>query len=316
MKSHAPLPILLLAIATLWLPSCSKETLERVPAGTGLVPVTVRDQGAEPRALLLHDVTGTPLQSSKLEVSMSMGVDFDGQAIAPETIPGTIVTLDFDVTSSAPERVVPETYECSVLIAGAAITDYGSDMERLAHFNRELTHQDPVGRTGRMTRAANGQVLEVDLKTPAGATTTLRHFFGNLDQALQQLAIPFPAEEVGVGARWTAELPVKITGMELLQMTEYRLVAMEGNRVTVALTARCLAEPQLFRLPNMPDDARCELIDLDGTATGELTVDLSRPFPIAGELSYQFDMQMRIMAERETQSLNAHIEMYFHLTTP
>ncbi|MFH0944979.1 MAG: hypothetical protein V2A76_07255 [Planctomycetota bacterium] len=312
MKSRARIPILTAAMIGLALPSCSKKEPEADPAGAETAPVVLLEQGSEPTAVLKYEVAGAPLQSSKLKVSMSMGLDYSGQAIPPETIPATSMTLDFGL--SGPPK--SDRFDCSVLIAGAAIVDDGSDMERLAHFNRELTHQDPVGRAGRLTRSANGQVLTVDFEIPGGATATLRHFFGNLKQALQQLAIPFPAEKVGPGARWKADLPVKISGMELTQSGDYRLVSLDGNRATVALKARCLAETQLFHLPNMPDTARCELIGLDGEAAGELTVDLTRPFPVEGNLAYRFDMRMRVMNEGKTDALNAHIEMEFDLRTP
>ena len=62
---------------------------------------------------------------------------------------------------------------------------------------------------------------------------------------------------------------------------------------------------------------RCRgLIELNGEASGELTVDPNLPFPVEAHMEYRFDMRMRVLNEGQTSELNSHVEMKFDVRTP
>ena len=297
-------------MALLACPGCSDPAADVDAARDAAVELL--EVGQAPRSRLGYTRTGATEQSVDLTTKLTMGVDFNGQSMPAETIPATKTTLQLQ----ADGPVDSARFDCRFRITGASIVDYGSDLERLALVNRELTNQDPVGRSGSLSRSVNGQVHQVELEIPASSTSTLRHFFGNLKQALEQVSVPLPAESIGPGARWKVSLPVRISGMDLTQVGTYELKRVEGDRLTIALSARMLAEVQLFQLPNMPASSRCELIELNGEATGEITVDRTLPFPVEAHLEYRFDMRMRVQNEGQTSQLNSHVELQFEVGAP
>jgi len=296
-------------IALLVCSGCSDPEVDAVRDA----PVALQDAGREPRAQVGSATAGTVEQSVELTVKMSMGVDYGGQSIPAETMPAVSTTLEFQPGQPSEAG---GGFACRFEIAGASIVDYGSDMERLAQVNRELTQQDPVGLAGTLARSRSGHVRAIDFEIPPASTTILRHFLANLKQALQQLSVPFPGEPIGPGARWKVSLPVEISGLELTQAGTYELQRIEGDRLSVAITANLLAEPQLFQFPNMPAGSRCELIELNGRASGTLTVDPLHPFPVLGRLEYGFDMRLRVQSEGQTSQLDSRVEMSFDVRTP
>lgn len=305
--SHLPILVLLTA-ATTWLSGCG-EGDGQGRDGEVAADVELLDPGAEPRRPLAIDAGAGARQSVEVEVGMTMGLDLDGESIPAETIPATSTTLDFELLEHSHESRVLSR----VVLAGAAIVDLGSDLERLKMVNSQFQRQDPVGRKGTILHGRNRGVVEVDFPIPAGASPILRHYFGNVRQALRQLTVPLPDEPIGAGARWSASEPLEMTGMRLTQNANYELKELAEDRAVVAVQADLYAEPQLLELPNMPPGARCELLSLEGRAHGDLTLVSGAPFPTAGELVYELRLQVRVLVEKQERHMNSRIDMSFRL---
>ncbi|MBI4880955.1 MAG: hypothetical protein HY812_15060 [Planctomycetes bacterium] len=197
-------------------------------------------------------------------------------------------------------------------IAKAEVAGQGSDTARLREIESDLALQNPAGITGGLTRSSRGHVRALDLEILRGARPTLRNYFGNLRQAFFELAVPLPEEAIGAGARWRAVQTVEMAGLKVTQSAEYCLQTLAGDEATVEMDALLLAEPQTFPLPDLPPGARCELVAFEGTARGELVLDLKRALPAAGELRCVLDMRLAIHDPNSGPAQAAsHLEMKF-----
>lgn len=99
------------------------------------------------------------------------------------------------------------------------------------------------------------------------------------------VAVPLPAEPVGVGARWEVVTLLRTGGAVLKQTATYELTAATRDAWTIALTLERLGEHQRIDVPGLPPGASAELMGLRRTVTGTLTLSPASPLPRAGALT-------------------------------
>lgn len=117
-----------------------------------------------------------------------------------------------------------------------------------------------------------------------------------LAQRLLALAIPLPAEPIGVGARWTA-VTVMRQGLGVVKQTaRYELIAATEQRLTVALDVRRVGEEQRIAAASvgLPPGASLELIALFRGVTGRVELELTAPLPVSGALTIEARSHQRL----------------------
>jgi hypothetical protein len=104
-----------------------------------------------------------------------------------------------------------------------------------------------------------------------GVRATLERTRGELDA----LALPLPADPVGVGARWRATTTSRIGGFPLRQETTYELTGLEDGAVQYTAEVRQFAEDQDVALDGLPEGTTARLVSsrVEGSASG--TMDLA-----------------------------------------
>lgn len=135
----------------------------------------------------------------------------------------------------------------------------------------------------------NGQVSTVGFAAPVDATDEGRSTVESALMKLLSLPVVFPDEPVGPGAVWSVDS--RVTGeATLLQTTTYTLTAADGDRVEldVSVTQRpALGALSLEGQPGAPEDAgTLNVLNSNTTSSGSLTVDLTKPLPVAGRVDY------------------------------
>ena len=150
---------------------------------------------------------------------------------------------------------------------------------------------DVVAEGFRMRWSADptGQINDVKLLPEEGSSDEDRE---RLERGLLQLlsTMPvFPREEVGEGASWTAE--ARTTGQTSMnRTTTYTVTKIEGSTVTLDLdiSEELTQSPSSFG-PNpdgIEDDRDTVQLETESTSTtsqAEITVDLTKPIPVAGQ---------------------------------
>ena len=117
-----------------------------------------------------------------------------------------------------------------------------------------------------------------------------------LTQRLLGQLVPLPLAPVGKGARWTAVTVLRQGFAVVKQTASYHLVAAEGDRLTLAIDLRRVAEEQLVELPDAPPGAQVELVALFRATTGTVTLELGAALPVSGELTVEARSHQRLTA--------------------
>ena len=271
-----------LTAAALTLSACtSEDTGPQTEAAVGLpvdaARITVEDPGSAGKVLAY---TGEGQQSVTVEVaegfdqSLMQADAVDVQAPAGGDV--TRLTLPMEgVTAAAAEPAEGER---------EATRDVSFTLGRPSPDNLELAEDVHSAEGFRLGWRAedDGQVSTVRLAAPVDATDAGRATVEQSLMKLLSLPVVFPEEAVGPGATWSVDS--RVTGEStLLQTTTYTLVSRDGD--TVELDVEVQQRPALGAL-EMEDGQSLSVLNANTTSQGTLTVDLTRPLPVDGEVGY------------------------------
>lgn len=251
-------------------PSTSAVTLP-----VSAVTTTLVDAGAEPRTV----VTATP---SEAEQTATL--------VAESTI-----SQQIDAAEAQDFSTPPLTLPMTATSRSAAGSDgLQVDMTLGAATTSDATLQASLGPTAGSSAGF--------ATTPSGAVTALtidpspdaRDIARSaVEQALSQAvyrAVPFPAEPIGVGARWTVTQEV-VSGISLLQTTTATLTSVDDGVATVDVAVTQSPEEPIWQLPDEQGTLNIESFVMTGQ--GQLRIDPSKPLPLGGTVAVGGDQVYR-----------------------
>lgn len=93
-------------------------------------------------------------------------------------------------------------------------------------------------------------------------------------------SLSFPAEPVGLGARWEARDELDRNGFHVLQTTEHELVARDGDRIELVSRVSQRLISRKMRSPDLPDESEIEVDHFEAVGQGAALLDLRQPTPI------------------------------------
>jgi hypothetical protein len=179
-----------------------------------------------------------------------------------------VVTLTVDGVVDGEAMVSLAFTEAEVIRADTDLSD-----DEAAEIERELAALVGVRGSGRISEFGELTSLRYDLpeELDPGVRATLERTRGELDA----LALPLPADPVGVGARWRATTTSRIGGFPLRQETTYELTGLEDGAVQYTAEVRQFAEDQDVALDGLPEGTTARLVSsrVEGSASG--TMDLA-----------------------------------------
>lgn len=138
----------------------------------------------------------------------------------------------------------------------------------------------------------SGQMSSLRLAAPQEGTDEARALAETAISTLVSLPVVFPDEEIGAGATWTVESRVA-GGSPLLQTVTYTVDALTdtGAQLSIDVDQRpslgALSLDAATQPSDAPSTASAGTLDVrssDSQASGKLTVDLSQPLPVAGDV--------------------------------
>jgi hypothetical protein len=107
-------------------------------------------------------------------------------------------------------------------------------------------------------------------------------------------AVPLPDEPVGAGARWRVVTVLRAGAAIVKQTADYTLVEARPDRWIIDEDVKRIGEDQRVDAPGLPGGAIAELIGLYRENKGRVEVSRALPWPIAGTLSVELRVQMRL----------------------
>jgi len=240
------------------------------PARQGLTEVQLLDAGSSPRRLLRYDVGAGTEEQVALRFVAAERIEIPGMDL-PDRV-GPVLTFDSEVTV---ERVDDEgDLQFAWIFTRCAACDPASEDSEA-----EELLLDVSGFTARGQVSDRGLVHAIEFEEPDDPTASMKRLFEGLQIVLNEIATPLPQEPVGVGARWAAAHATTYVGMRMVETSEYELLAIEGDRLTLRVNTALTAPEQSVTFPNVPAEIGLTLTSFHGRGTSRLRVDLDHLTP-------------------------------------
>lgn len=275
----------------------------------GDVTVEVLENGAEPRTPLRFEFTeGAPF---RVEMVMKVGIEIeiDGQVLPSTAVPATRVVMAGKI-----DRVEDDTAEYSFRYEDVTVEpDAGIDPQVVQAMEGAFAAVDGVSGTAAVTTRGATSRAEVDTSTIADPTA--KSTLDSLTSQMSSLTVPFPAEAVGVGARWRGTSAVTLNGVETRATTTYTLAQREGNTFRVELDQDVSASSGEVDVPEMPAGASAEIVSYDVANNGFVAGTLDSVMPTSSELRGGGDIQMRIRQGQETNEMKQRLTLELRTAT-
>lgn len=218
-------------------------------------------------------------------------------AAATATEAGT--DADTDTKTDTAAGTAPQT-DTAPAADAAAIAGY---VEGVVAELRERHRAQIEGRMGTAAVDERGRILGLELDETAKPGTDTR---AEMLQRLAESVVPLPEEEVGVGARWQAQIYLRRGAGLVTQNAVFELLAVDGDTWRVRAEISQDGERQIVSGPQLPPSWRVELLALVWRASGELTVSPRALTPIAGELAVEYRVHSRL--EQGPRAFDAYLE--------
>lgn len=166
------------------------------------------------------------------------------------------------------------------------------------------------GARTRIVTDRRGQVLEAEFSYPETIPPELRFEIQGFEDAVRELAIPLPAEPIGIGAKWRVSKAASLGGVVVEKVSTYVLVGRVGSRLELRVSSDGSAAPQVVAFPGLPPGAQVTLEWLDLRGEGKTYLDLTGAVP---ESSIVLRTEMKGAYEADGQRVAAvtktHVEV-------
>ena len=265
------------------------EDQEPAAPGGEAAQVELLDPGAEPREEVRFAYAEGDLTTATIStVTEILASEVDGEDAGQADVPPIAIDIDVEVEVLT---VDDSGAELRVASTGARVGDQQgpSELDDATHdqLEDELDDLTEFEVTYRIDDRGRASDVALDLDVPG---------LEGLGDQLDDLAAPLPTEPVGEGATWSVTQATDAgVGPTINQTTVYELVSRDGDTVELAAAITGDAEPGELEVPQAAgQDLRFEVVRVDLEGSGDLTLDLSSPFPTAAATTVGVDQELEI----------------------
>ncbi len=242
--------------------------------------IKLLDAGADPKKVLrLHPQANdkqTMVLTAKLNIDMpAMGTN------GPPKFPTITIPADVTVEKIAPNGDI--TFDMTLGEGG-----FGSDgtLPPQALEGAKKTFGSLKGLAVTMAMSSHGSGRLVEIKAPPGAAPEFNQGIVKAQEAIATMhtATPLmalPEEAVGQGAKWEVKNLMTTNGMTIDQTTDYQLVSVDGDHISVSKTL----DISVHGTPEMPKNQGTTAMpmpamEISGKLTGTSALDLAKLLPV------------------------------------
>lgn len=247
---------------------------------------TIVDAGAEPRTTLRYSPKVGQAQMVTMSVNQTIRQTIDGEPEPEEPSPPMQMSMRFQVRQVLADgnfdvvcdRLNVELHE----IEG---------MDRAEYAAARMVARRMNGRSMALVVDPRGHVCSATLYNRDGSENKDAAELASVRSTLDQVCALLPHEPVGMGARWTVRSIDPEDGFTSVDVTEYRLVAVNGPRVTLDVVVTSSAEPQPMDIPELGDH-KMMLESMKGGGNGRIEIHLDQLAPVIAEIAIHVDMEL------------------------
>ncbi len=281
---------------TAFAPAATADVATKAPR------VELLDAGNAPRqVLLLAPAVGTTslgLMTMRMKIAQSGAVS---NVVGPTTIKAKISTTVTD-------RSAAGSFDVAFQYPSFEVQDNGSQSSaQLRAMRKNLAVLGKL--TGTYTIGPNGVVSASHVHIPTIANATVSSVLHQLSSQVAQLAIPLPAEPVGVGGRWRVTTQLDLGGIKATQTYVYTLRARHGTVLDLDVRYTQRAPRGRIHLPGVPTGAVVNLTRLTSTGSGTSVQDLNGVFSAKSHLSTKSIQMFRLHQGGQSATLLQRIDL-------
>jgi hypothetical protein len=238
--------------------------------------VRLLDAGAEPRRPLRLALAAGHRERATATMDMQMTMAMDGEQMDAPRVPTFELVYALEVTGPAQDGRFPVR---GVIDAARTAPGQQVDAEMADAFGAMLTSLRGAVITGFVDDRGVYHGTRVEM--PQQATAEMREQMAGLADSFSEASVTFPAEAVGVGARWevTADLATD-GGPTLRQTTVYTLESVNGEDVVLRAQATQTAPAQEMPANPKAPGVRLRVESAEGSMNGTMRLRLSRLMPL------------------------------------
>jgi len=279
---------------------------KEVTTTNALPVIKVLDAGQEPREPLRVSVVAGQRETMVMTMTMGMDMNMGALGAVPKMdLPPIEMTMGIHVTS------VSDTgdfrYEFS--LDNVSVKDRPGLQPGMAEAMREAM-TGIVGLRGSSVISNRGEVREATFKIPDNMPAQVKQTMESMQQSIQQIAVPFPEEAVGIGAKWEVSSTLaQVGGITLSQVSNYELIERDGDLLTMTTSLTQDAPRQVMKAPGMPATATATLESMKSTGGGKTSFNLRNVVPVDGQMAMQMQMQMQIEAGGPAQKMSMKMDL-------
>jgi hypothetical protein len=255
--------------------------------------ITVEDAGATEGRVRLG--VAHPGDTASTSTRFTVGVSI---ALPGEDAQTVELTMRVDATSTVTDVADDGGYTTHQTLDRIAVEDApeGVDLDEL-----ETQYAALQGATLEQTYDANGVAGEAHLVDAESLPEDARTAAADIEESASTAAIYFPAEEVGVGAAWTATQTTSKQGFDITVTYRYQLTALDGDRYEVAISY---------------DDDVDQQVDRDGSTfdvTGSISGGGTASGSVANPLDVATTVDQTLQLDLESDGDTANMEATYHV---
>jgi len=276
------------------------------PTNTGSETTTkLLEPGADPRVELKLSPTAGDKQTALMTMTMDTTMAISGQNI-PMALPPMMMGVSTTIDEVRANGDTAFTFKVESADVGEATGVMPAVVDTMKTAIGKI-----VGMTGASVIDQHGVVKEAKFAVPDNAPAELTQIVDNFQRSLNQMAIPFPTEPVGIGAKWQSTTKLDQQGIKIDQVATYEVVAIDGKMVKLKFTVQLSAPPQTMQMPQMPAGMGAKLNEMSGSGMAEATLDLSKVLPVTttGKNTMSMNLSVDQAGQKQDMSLKINLDM-------
>lgn len=256
-------------------PGSPAPSVEPVPP-VGPPEVRLLDAGSRPRQVRRFSFEAGQRETMVLVMSQSIATGVDGSSTS-FALPPVRYVFEVEITDVADDGTATADMVLTVVEAIAdPDADPPTDPALIEQLNAALEPLVGLRTTSRIDRRGGATGVELDT---GSLDPQLAQQMTDVMGQLEGLAIPLPVRAIGVGARWETLGSATLNGLTFTSRQVITLRRVQDGALVLDITTTQEGVPGEVELPGLPAGVTARLDSLEGTTTGQATLDLRHVTP-------------------------------------
>lgn len=229
--------------------------------------VKVLEAGGAPKKALRYKFKPGSTEYVEMDMKMSMAMTMGGRGAPKVDLPTVRTVMRIDAKELTPEGDLRCTFNADKV---EVLKDVQVDPKMRATLEKDLAGL--VGMHGKARISTRGVASETELDLAPGAPASLRGQLDTMRDAIRNMYVPFPEEEVGKGAKWEVTSRVPLSGAMMDTKMLYTLTKLDPESAQTDVEVALSAPPnQPMQIAALPPSASATLDSLAGKGSGKVT---------------------------------------------